>query len=308
MFRRILQTGGWLALALGLVLQLWLKDGHMALALVFYALPKPCLAGLALLLLKLGKGWWRMMAAAAFVMISGWWVAASWSSGNVAVAAAARIDAGRTAEEVTILYWNLCRPRGLDRQALELVDALKPDIAAFVEPGPNVGGLLGEYAQRLPGYRAAWMPRGILWLSRLPSRHRARGKLDDMGAYARFEVDLPGGAFPVVVADVHPGILRSRAAQLQEVLQHSLGRADAVLAGDFNTPLESVFFEPYRARFTSALEAAGGGFRETWPCGLPLLSLDQVWAGADWQVLEARKIWRLTGSDHAALYVRLRRR
>jgi endonuclease/exonuclease/phosphatase (EEP) superfamily protein YafD len=152
------------------------------------------------------------------------------------------------------------------------------------------------------------MPRGSLWLSRPASRHRARGKLDDIGAYARFEVNLPGGAFPVVVADVHPGLLRPRSRQLDEVLQHALGRTDAVLVGDFNTPLESVFLDAFRARFTSALEAAGTGFRETWPCGLPLLSLDQVWAGADWQVLEARKIWRLTGSDHAALYVRLRRR
>lgn len=308
MFRRILQTGGWLALALGLVLQLWLKDRHLALALVFYALPKPCLAVLSLLLFWLGGTRRRMLAAAAFVTITGWWVAASWSSENVAVAAPARVDASKTAEEVTILYWNLCRPHGLDRQAVELVDALKPDIAAFVEPGANVGELLGEYEKRLPGYRAAWMPRGILWLSRPASRHRARGKLDDIGAYARFEVNLPGGAFPVVVADVHPGLLRPRSRQLDEVLQHSLGRTDAVLVGDFNTPLESVFLDAFRARFTSALEAAGTGFRETWPCGLPLLSLDQVWAGADWQVLEARKIWRLTGSDHAALYVRLRRR
>ncbi len=308
MFRRILQTGGWLALALGLVLQLWLKDRHLALALVFYALPKPCLAGLSLLLFWFGGTRRRKLAAAAFVTITGWWVAASWSSGNAAVEAPARVDDSKIAEEVTILYWNLCRPHGLDSQAVELVDALKPDIAAFVEPGANVGELLGEYEKRLPGYRAAWMPRGILWLSRPASRHRARGKLDDIGAYARFEVNLPGGPFPVVVADVHPGLLRPRSSQLDEVLQHSLGRADAVLVGDFNTPLESVFLDAFRARFTSALEAAGTGFRETWPCGLPLLSLDQVWTGADWQVLEARKIWRLTGSDHAALYVRLRRR
>jgi endonuclease/exonuclease/phosphatase (EEP) superfamily protein YafD len=38
------------------------------------------------------------------------------------------------------------------------------------------------------------------------------------------------------------------------------------------------------------------------------LSLDQVWVGADWEVLEARKIWQLTGSDHAALFVTLRRK
>jgi endonuclease/exonuclease/phosphatase (EEP) superfamily protein YafD len=47
---------------------------------------------------------------------------------------------------------------------------------------------------------------------------------------------------------------------------------------------------------------------ETWPCGLPLLSIDHIWVGPDWQVIKADKFWRLTGSDHAALLVTVRRK
>jgi endonuclease/exonuclease/phosphatase (EEP) superfamily protein YafD len=209
---------------------------------------------------------------------------------------------------VTLLYWNLSRPNKLDRHAVDLVRELQPHIVAFVEPGKEIAPLLPSYEALLPGYTLAWMPRGILWMTRVPSRYRERGKLDGMGAYARFEVNGLGATFPVVVADVTPNFFHSREQQLKEVIDQSQDRRDAILAGDFNTPLESIFFDPYRARFANALEAGSSGFRETWFFGLPLLSIDQVWVGSDWEVIEARKIWRLTGSDHAAIFVRLRRR
>ena len=40
---RVLRVLAWLALLVGLLLQLWLKDRHAAWALFFYAMPKPCL-------------------------------------------------------------------------------------------------------------------------------------------------------------------------------------------------------------------------------------------------------------------------
>ena len=50
MLLRAFKITGWLALLAGLLLQLWLKDRHASWAVFFYAMPKPCLAGLALLL------------------------------------------------------------------------------------------------------------------------------------------------------------------------------------------------------------------------------------------------------------------
>ena len=302
--RRIISVFAWLLLLLGILLQLWLKDRHVAWAGFFYAMPKPCLMGLALFLAVYSYPKRRqcLVAFVALIILSAWWGMTSWSSHSPPSAAVA------TKEEVTLLYWNLCRPRKLDQEAVELVKELKPHIAAFVEPGKDLIPLLPSYEALLPGYSAAWMPRGILWLTSVPSRYRERGKLAGIGAYARFEVSGLGDPFPVVVADVIPSFFHSREPQLQEVLAHGQNRRDAILVGDFNTPLESVFIKPYRANYTNALEIGGGGFRETWPLRLPLLSIDHLWVGADWEVLEARKVWRLTGSDHAAIFVRLRRR
>jgi endonuclease/exonuclease/phosphatase (EEP) superfamily protein YafD len=296
---RLLRVIGWLVLLVGILLQLWLKDRHLAWALFFYALPKPCLAGLALFLaiVPSHRRWHRMAAVMVMIGLTAWWLMTSWSFKTVPT------EVSTPNDEVTLLYWNLCRPSKLDQEAVELMRELQPDIAAFVEPGKEISALLPSYEALLPGYTAAWMPRGILWLSKLPSRHR-----DGIGAFARFEVSGSGPMFPVVVADVHPALLRSREAQLREALAYAQDRRDAILVGDFNTPLESIYFDAYRSRYTSALDAKGGGFRETWPIGLPLLSIDQAWVGSDWEILEARKIWRLTGSDHAAIFIRLRRK
>jgi endonuclease/exonuclease/phosphatase (EEP) superfamily protein YafD len=300
---RISKTGLWTLLVFGVLLQLWLKDRHLLWTVFFYAMPKPCLALLAAGLALFSKQSRRFMAGLSCVVITAWWLSASYRSGPEILSAA---SATKATDEVTMLYWNLARPAGLDAEMVALMKTWQPDIAAFVEPGKNVETLLAEYEKQLPGYRVAWMPRGILWLARVPSRYRDRGKLDGIGAYARFDVDGLGPTFPVVVADVYPG--RDRKAQLREALTHSLDRRDAILVGDFNTPLESVFFEDYRVKFQNALEVAGTGFKETWPLGLPLLSLDHFWVGPDWQILQAQKIWQLTGSDHAALWVKLKRR
>lgn len=308
LFQKLLRLGyraGWAALGLGLLLQFGLKDRVFGLRLLFYAMPKPCLLGLALLLLvwpgaKIPARGWAALAAAVLALS---WFSVSWRSEPPPV------SDRNGSEEVRILFWNLCRPSGLHPGMVEMVKEFQPHIAAFVEPGEkNMEENCRTYESMLPGYQAAWMPRGILWLSRVPSRYRERGKLEGSGAFARFEVNGLGPSFAVVVADVYPHPLHWRKGQLEEVLTHAQGRGDAILVGDFNTPLESALLDGYRKHFTNALEAAGTGFKETWPLGLPLLSLDHLWLGPEWEVVEARKVWRTQHSDHAALLVTVRRK
>jgi endonuclease/exonuclease/phosphatase (EEP) superfamily protein YafD len=296
---------GWGVLILGLLLQYGLKDHFFGLRLLFYAMPKPCLLALAVTLLVWPKISQRSRIAALFAacVLASSWLTSSWRMEHPKMA---HRD---PASEVRILYWNLCRPSGLHEGMVELMREFDPHIAAFVEPGRHdMETKCKAYESMLPGYKAAWMPRGILWFSKVPSRYRARGKLEGAGAFARFDVHELGPTFPVVVADVHPHPFHWRKGQLEEVLEHSLGRSDAILVGDFNTPLESALLKDYRARFTHALEAGGQGFKETWPVGLPLLSLDHLWLGQDWEVVEAKKVWKLQSSDHAALLVTLRRK
>lgn len=304
--RALLRLGhmaGWAALLLGLVLQFGIKDRIPGVSLLFYAMPKPCLAALAVTLLvwPLARLKSRLAAAAIGIVLSGLWVHSSWGAHPI-------VSGRDESQEVRILYWNLCRPADVDQAMVDLMKEFQPHIAAFVEPGSeNMEAMCKTYESMLPGYQAAWMPRGILWLSRVPSRYRARGKLEGIGAFARFEVNGLGPSFPIVVGDVYPHPFHSRKGQLDEILRHAEGRSDAIMLGDFNTPLESVFLEPFRKNYTHALEAAGQGFKESWPLGFPLLSLDHLWLGRDWEAVEARKVWRVPDSDHAALLVTLKR-
>ena len=297
---RIAPLVGWLALGLGLLLQAWVKDRVPGLALLFYAMPKPCLMVLALVLTvwparRIGARW---LAGGLGVGLCSWWLMASSEHGVTAPPGEGQV--------VRVLYWNLGRPTALHEDMVKMVKDLQPDFAAFVEPGREVAPLVEKYEALLPGYRAQFMPRGILWLAKVESPYRERGKLESIGAYARFEVSGFGRSFPVVVADVFPHPLHSRKNQLTEALQHTPEDPSAILLGDFNTPANSVHFAPYHRRFTDALAVAGSGLRETWPLGLPLLSLDYIWLGQDWQILEARKLHRWS-SDHDALFVTLRR-
>ncbi len=304
-FFRFGHLAGWAVLLLGLLLQYGLQDRVFGFHLLFYAMPKPCLLGLAVTLLVWPFAGWRSRLAAACtaILLATSWISVSWRA--EAPVAAARDASG----EVRILFWNLCRPTGLHQGMVDLVKEFQPHIAAFVEPGQSdMEENCRTYESMLPGYKAAWMPRGILWLSSVPSRYRERGKLEGAGAFARFDVNGLGPTFPVVVADVYPHPLHWRKAQLEEVLTHGQNRSDGILMGDFNTPLESALLNDYRQHYTHALEAAGQGFKETWPLGLPLLSLDHLWLGPDWEVVEARKVWNITQSDHAALLVTLKRK
>jgi hypothetical protein len=45
------------------------------------------------------------------------------------------------------------------------------------------------------------------------------------------------------------------------------------------------------------------GFRETWPYGIPLWTLDQIWTGPGWETLTAGHA--RYGSDHAKVNVAL---
>ena len=296
------RRAGWLLLAAGLLLQFGLKDRLPGLALLFYALPKPCLLVLAAAL-ALWPGTTRPLRLLAFTLAGG--LAAVWLGPSLL--SPARPAQTAEPQDLRLLVWNVARPDGPHAGLIELVRERQPHVVAVIEPGRVQPEWLRAYEQALPGYRADWMPRGLLWLSRVPSRYRERGKLENIGAYARFEVSGLGPTFPVVAADVFAHVLKSRRGQLQEVLAQAQDRPDALLVGDFNTPLESVFFQPWRARYRNVFETTESGLAETWPQGLPLLSLDQVWIGPDWQVVEVEKLWRVLESDHAALFVILRR-
>ena len=285
----------WLIIAIGALMHLLVRDRIDAMIVVFYVLPLPVILGATMPLLLCQKH--RKAALVTALVLASAWVHRSfgWHSPGPALP-----------DEIKVVFWNLNRPTEACQPLIELIQTLKPDFVACDEPGPNAATDVDAYKAALPGYDCQFMPRGILWFSKHPSRYRDRGRLDSIGAYAVFEAQVHSQTIRLVTADVYAAPAAPRTGQLKELLAFTNHDPRVIVMGDFNTPSESVRFDPYRTQgLQDALDTAGKGFRETWFYGLPLLSLDHIWLGQGWQVLEARKIWT-TQSDHAAVFARIK--
>ena len=285
----------WLGISLGIVMHALVRDGVDSLIVVFYILPLPVLLGMTCVLMLHRRHRIPALLVALGLTVS--WVARSFSWHDAKP---------HDPNEVKVLFWNLDRPDQPSKPLIEMIQKLNPDFVACDEPGPHAEEDTKAYKAALPDYDCQYMPRGILWLSKHPSRYRARGKLDNIGAYAVFEAQMKEHTLRIVTVDVYGEPTRPRTAQLKEVLDHTNHDPRVIVMGDFNTPSESRHFDAFRQdHLQDALDMGGRGFRETWFFGLPLLSLDHIWLGKDWQVLEAQKIWT-KHSDHAAVFVRCR--
>ena len=94
-----------------------------------------------------------------------------------------------------------------------------------------------------------------------------------------------------------------RAASIRELarLVERVGDQPVIVAGDFNTPLDSVHYQWLRDIGLSELfEASGSGYLPTWPTPIPVLSLDQIWVRRTLKPLACVREWD-RHSDHAGV-------
>lgn len=188
------------------------------------------------------------------------------------------------------------------------------DIVLLQEVMPGVRALmtgLGRpypHATPCPGDRC-----GLLILSRWPILasgyflEDARGR--HMGPpllWAR--IAAPGGA--MVAATTHypwPLPAAAQAAKRRSLAQ-ALARTDRdalILGGDMNLTPWSAAMREQDAAFAPLTRMTRAAF--SWPAPLPVLPIDQLYAGPDWDRAAVRRL-PATGSDHRPILVTLVRR
>jgi vancomycin resistance protein VanJ len=256
-----------------LALRVAFRDRVPALAALVYATPLCLLAATATaafaLAWLLGRRGMARLAGSLALGLAVWTAAA-----NVSVHAAPR--GGRYQG----LLWNIANgTRGWPRVA-DHVKRHDPDVAAFIEGGWNPVTRTAVLASALPGREFYWW-NDVLGLA-------VRGRILDAtyhslgpGSHAGVaHLDLDGRPLTVVV--VHPrSTPTAPRGEVFDALEKVLGplRGEPLLVmGDFNTPSDSVFFDPLRRDLRSAFETAGTGYAATWPMPFPVLALDQVWS------------------------------
>ena len=153
---------GWVVLGVGLLLQFTIRDRVDYLSAIFYALPRPLLGGLALVL----ACWPGMRRIHRIIVgVTGLWILSLSFHGCISSRSA--LNRGN---QFRALFWNLNRPNTPRSELFEMIKRLQPDVVGCVEPGPNFMDQGRAYESAVPGYTCQLMPRGLVFLSRWPAR------------------------------------------------------------------------------------------------------------------------------------------
>jgi hypothetical protein len=283
---------GLAATVLGTVVALTVRDRSQLASVVFYSTPwlARLIASLAAFIFLSRQ---RIASAAALLCF---FIAAfhGWESHR------SDLPPERVPENALhVTFWNAAR-RLYKRPDLWRLQG-EADVSALVETGPFTD----------PQFKAFQaINTGQQWKRLDPETTiGVRGKIlsyQDLGIPGRLrchrlQVSIPSkGEFTIVVVDIRSKVTISREIALRKVLQSVRGNPRCIILGDFNTPSESCFLDDWRADgLTLANDGPRQGFRETWPYGLPLLTLDQVWTGTALKSISA--IQSRPGYDHDRL-------
>jgi len=292
----------WVLVLAGLAMRWTVSDRYHPWALVVYLTPIPAFKiWLALTWLiwparaiwtirRLGLPLGRWMALAIVTSLA-------WSIWSQTVWRGESSDPRRT----RIVFWNVARtPMGVESVA-ERLKAFDAPVIALVEANPHHKADLAGWQSSLPGYTVAGNRYGgvIAVRGEVISQQYHRLKSRPSSWCERFELRVGNERFHLLLVDISSQLSSSRAEPLAALaeLVESLSDQPVIVVGDFNTPDDSVWFEPLRKNCRPAFREHGRGYAATWPVPVPVLTLDQVWINSEVTVSRCEHGWSMV-SDH----------
>jgi endonuclease/exonuclease/phosphatase family metal-dependent hydrolase len=215
---------------------------------------------------------------------------------------------------------------GARRSALaDFIGAENPDIVALVEAGGDCEELFEP--------REEWhfsRDGGNLIASRLPIVRSEPLRSDRLVAWnrpaLRCEIEAPRGKVQVLAVHLETpregleAVMHGRwrgAAEMERTtairrIESELasamaadGSGPAIVAGDFNMPVDSTLYQQYWSAWQNALSAAGLGFCQTKFTSRFGARIDHILANHDWEILSAR-VGPQIGGDHRPVVADLR--
>ena len=288
-------------LAVALMLRIGWRDTMAWTAPSFYALPLPLhVAGwlwLAGLWWPQGRrrAWLSVMMAAACVLL---WV--------VTTHALRREFPGTARQGPRVFFWNIGHTRTVPAALPQLIAELNPDLIVLAESERLGAAGFAELVAQHPDFKAAELEDGVACLVRgdfAPPVSRQLSPRAWVNVVNATFTRVPG-AWRLCLSDIDPWPPLPRDVLLSEIYKEAAAHPRTIIAGDFNTPLDSSGFDAWRAAFHHGFAdcAAWRGPLETWGFGVPVLAIDHIWMSPDLVPVSARKGARLA-SDHSWLLV-----
>lgn len=285
------------------VLHATIADRTPLSAWVFYFVPLPlsalALLGAAILFVVAMRPRSALAAAVAALSLYGFWAFAHTFDQPCESA---------SANDLRVVSWNVNRlRRGMDAVAAQL-EATGADVIGLVEashPSPNH---LDFWRARFPGHTVLIPGGGLVLIVRGDIVSTQMRELIGISRLLVADLEIDGAPLRVALADLDASPRFDKKALLQSTFD-AAGAGETlptIVMGDFNTPINSLWFRAVRGSYVHAFETAGSGLLATWPSERPFLAIDHIWASrgltATCARLEATPL-----SDHSMFRANFRR-
>lgn len=282
-----------IAIVVGVVLHLTVRDAIPGVAVAYYALPRVVLAALAFSVVFADFVQQRRREAALWTVAAcglvGWSLIADW-----------RFRSGAEDRSgIRVMYWNVCRGYAGWDAVMNEIRSQRPDLAALGETEQHSSEFREMWRRELPEYDISFLGAGMMCLVRGSSSDSQVRHIDGYSHVRELDVTIEGHELRCLIVDMYAHVLYDRRKALTAIAALADNSADhpLLILGDFNTPTDSVHFADLRRQHANAFEQAGWGCIATWPSVAPVLSLDQIWVNAFLNVENVRHPWT-TVSDH----------
>lgn len=275
-----LKIGVQVVIIVAVLIHFTVKDYCYASAVIFYAFPLPIIMLLTCFSIVVNRKW-RKISILCLLVLSVIWYFKSYTSNHK----------NAVNEGLELVVWNAGHTQSFEDAFLE--NKRIPDILVLIECNLKS---IQETQNTYPNYYFHLSEEEIGIFSKTPLKIISEVTSETNSTVLKFATNN----IIFYAVDLTADVFNSRKEELQFVYSNIAYYNNSVVLGDFNTPLESVYFEDFKNNYNHAFSVKGKGFKETWFWNLPLLSLDHIWVSHNLRINKTDKIntWK---SDHSML-------
>ncbi|WP_400081221.1 endonuclease/exonuclease/phosphatase family protein [Winogradskyella sp. R77965] len=202
--------------------------------------------------------------------------------------------------ENTFLFWNVDKQKDFNVKILkEITGHQNIETIILVEAYHKTSNFKTEFQNQLIDYNIMYLQSDMIIASKKNIKsinylyYKQNLKLNHI------KIGIEDKAKTFAVIDVYASPLHKKEDALSKIINYANQNDVDVILGDFNTPYESIYFEKFKNDYLS-FRAYQNGFTATWPYGIPLLELDQIWLNDKIKPIKLDKTY-FHNSDHAVL-------
>ncbi|MGJ5641974.1 endonuclease/exonuclease/phosphatase family protein [Formosa sp. S-31] len=199
-----------------------------------------------------------------------------------------------------ILYWNIARPPHLPLDRLyKNMERYNPEIVVLVEARNIPKEDFDAFKIHFPEYTIKQLNGEMVLAVKGTINDTEYRYISEASKYNFVTTTIHNHRITILIPDLLANASKSKRSDLKKVLHIAEDQNIDFIIGDFNTPYESAFLDPFHTHYES-FHAYNNGFTATWPTVFPVLEIDQIWLNKRWQPVKLNKKFHFN-SDHALL-------